>query len=166
MSTCPRCESTNCISYEAAWTQGTSTVEAGANTTGVAIGGGSAFGAVTTISGIQTTRLADACQPPRKRKGLGCLTTLSLAGGMIGLTIAGIAFFMTYDQYKLYRRATDLEGLWVGVGALAVGVPLTWIALRSWVRIDKWNKQHPQRLAEWRRSWVCLKCNNHFVRGS
>ncbi|MFZ4573486.1 MAG: hypothetical protein ACOYN0_03750 [Phycisphaerales bacterium] len=160
MPACPRCQSSNCASYQAIFRSGTGTSNSvGISTTSYT--GGSAVG-VSRTSGTVQSNLAASCSPPAPaRPGLRAFLALLMAMvfGLQTLLVGSLAF-------ETPARG-DEGGLARGLVAL-LPAALAFFCVRYFVRrhrnASNYNRDTLPRLqAEWPRSWACLSCDHRFL---
>ena len=150
MSNCPSCNSSNTKTLSMVWSGGTRNGRSGFSGVSVSTSGRVRVGGGRGSSTSQSN-LAAACAPPKK--------------GISAALIIGVLFVMFWlPLLGALLSAGDAPNFLHGFFTVVLLVPLLLLMgyglIRLYKHLDKSNKE---RMQNYSRSWICLKCGTGFI---
>ena len=150
MSNCPSCNSSNTKTLSMVWSGGTRNGRSGFSGVSVSTSGRVRVGGGRGSSTSQSN-LAAACAPPKK--------------GISAALIIGVLFVMFWlPLLRALLSVGDAPNFLHGFFTVVLLVPLLLLMgyglIRLYKHLDKSNKE---RMQNYSRSWICLKCGTGFI---
>ncbi len=150
MSNCPSCNSSNTKTLSMVWSGGTRNGRSGFSGVSVSTSGRVRVGGGRGSSTSQSN-LAAACAPPKK--------------GISAALIIGVLFVMFWlPLLGALLSVRDAPNFLHGFFTVVLLVPLLLLMgyglIRLYKHLDKSNKE---RMQNYSRSWICLKCGTGFI---
>ena len=150
MSNCPSCNSSNTKTLSMVWSGGTRNGRSGFSGVSVSTSGRVRVGGGRGSSTSQS-KLAAACAPPKK--------------GISAALIIGVLFVMFWlPLLGALLSVGDAPNFLHGFFTVVLLVPLLLLMgyglIRLYKHLDKSNKE---RMQNYSRSWICLKCGTGFI---
>ena len=140
---CPFCHSSNTMRCEMVLKSGSSK----GTFAGLSLGGD---GDVGTFGGgtSNQTLLAKTVEPP-KEPSIGCAWLFMIPGGF--LLLSGMAAMTGKEP-------------WIGFIVLLFGLFFTVLPLKASQQLhDKDKPRYQKELADWKKSWLCLRCGKKYI---
>ncbi len=154
---CPNCNSDDTSTLKMVWMSGTSDIQSKMTGVGVGVTGhGLGIGAgVGKTKGTSKTLLSQAAQPPLPPKYTEALVVALLAG-------LGVAFFLFMGLLSDASSDGEIGVVYewtIMIAASAVAVAVYKVTSKSNANSKK---AYENRLAEYERQWICLRCGSKF----
>lgn len=146
---CPKCHSTNIQKLSVAYQEGHTEIEIHSKDDSWT------NSKEYKTTGVQKTKLAESAAPPQNQSYWEAIFAL------VGLyVIVSIIKWVVLN----FLIPTGLKSLAETIGSWGIDLLFIYL-LYSWlIKVHEYKKIYPQKLDEWKRSWICKKCGHIFVK--